>query len=68
MKKTYLIPNTDIITVSLAQMIAASNNYGQPEQGQDLGQTETTDQTSGNLSRRRSVWDDEDELLEEENF
>jgi hypothetical protein len=27
---------------------------------QDLGNAGTTDATSGNLSRRRSQWDDED--------
>ncbi|MBQ7510248.1 MAG: hypothetical protein IJT53_05020 [Prevotella sp.] len=61
MKKTYQNPKTDIVTISVAQMIAtSSNNYGQPEQGQDLNTVETTEATSGNLSRR-SVWDDEDE-------
>ena len=61
MKKIYQNPKTDIVTISVAQMIAtSSNNYGQPEQGQDLNTVETTEATSGNLSRR-SVWDDEDE-------
>ena len=61
MKKTYQNPKTDIITISVMQMIAASNNYGTPEQGQDLsdGVVGTTDQTYGNLSRR-TVWDDVD--------
>ena len=42
-------------------MTLGSNNYGMPEAGQDLDQVEETDQTSGNLSRRRTVWDDEEE-------
>lgn len=65
MKKTYLIPSTDVALVETQLMIAGSNNYGQPEQGQDLSQAEETNATSGNLSRRRSVWGEEDDLLEE---
>lgn len=62
MKMIYQNPKTDIITISVMQMVAASNNYGTPEQGQDLGSAETTDQTYGNLSRRHDVWtEDEDE-------
>ena len=64
MKATYQNPRTDIITISVAQMIAASNGglLGDNENPNDLDLTNagTTDQTSGNLSRR-SVWDDEEE-------
>ena len=65
MKKIYQNPKTDIITISVTQMIAASNNYGTPEQGQDLSDdvVGTTDQTYGNLSRH-NVWDDEDAEVE----
>ena len=61
MKATYQHPTTDIVSVSTEQMIASSNNYGEPEKGQDLSNAEETNATSGNLSRRRSVWDEEGE-------
>ena len=64
--KTYQKPITDITVLETINMIAASNNYNEPEKGQDLGNVGETTETSGNLSRRRSVWDDEDELLEEQ--
>ena len=64
--KTYQKPITDITVLETINMIAASNNYDEPEKGQDLGNVGETTETSGNLSRRRSVWDDEDELLEEQ--
>ena len=62
MKTTYLKPTTDVLYVTVQQMIAASNSYGQPEQGQDLTQAEETTETSGNLGRRRrDIWEDEEE-------
>ena len=64
--KTYQKPTTDITVLETINMIAASNNYDEPEKGQDLGNVGETTETSGNLSRRRSVWDDEDELLDEQ--
>ena len=64
--KTYQKPITDITVLETINMIAASNNYDEPEKGQDLGNVGETTETSGNLSRRRSVWDDEDELLDEQ--
>lgn len=67
MKATYQNPATDIVAFSVAQIIAASNNYGAPEEGQDLSTVEETAATSGNLSRRRTVWEDE-ELDEDEDF
>ncbi len=61
MKKTYQTPETLLTAVELQQMIAISGNgYGQPELGQDLDKVEDTQASDGNLSRRRSVWDDED--------
>ena len=64
MKKIYQNPNTDIITISVAQMIAASDGglLGNGDKPNDLDLTNTgeTTATSGNLSRR-SVWDDEEE-------
>lgn len=68
MKAIYQNPKTDIVTISVEQlMTAGSNNYGNPELGQDLETVGETDATSGNLSRRRSVWDDE-EVEDDLNF
>lgn len=68
MKAIYQNPKTDIVTISVEQlMTAGSNNYGNPELGQDLETVGETDATSGNLSRRRSVWDDE-EVEDDMNF
>ena len=64
--KTYQKPTTDITVLETINMIAASNNYDQPEQGQDLGQVGETNATSGNLSHRRSVWGEEEELIDEQ--
>ena len=66
MKKTYQSPETVLTDLELQQMIAGSNNYGEPEKGQDLGAAEETSATSGNLSRRRSVWGDEEEFEDEQ--
>jgi len=63
MKKTYQAPCTFIAEIELQQMMVSgsNNNYGRPEQGQDLDAVGETSETSGNLSRRRSVWDEEEE-------
>jgi len=57
MKLTYQRPETKLIIVSTMRMIAGS----QVEDGFDPTNPETTDETSGNLSRRHNVWDDEEE-------
>ena len=58
MKLTYKKPTTEIITISIAQMIATS----QVEDGFNPNEADTTDETSGNLSRRHNnVWDEEEE-------
>jgi hypothetical protein len=62
MKLTYQRPETELIIVSTVRMIAGSN----PEDGFNPDDVEETQETSGNLSRRRNVWDDEEE--EEEEF
>lgn len=50
MKKIYQNPETKIIKVQTAQMVAASPGYGG-----------YTTETSGNLSRRgESLWDDDE--------
>lgn len=62
MKLTYKKPTTEIVTVSVAKMIATS----QVEEGFNPNEADTTDETSGNLSRRHNnVWEDEEE---EEDF
>ena len=68
MKATYQNPKTDIITISVAQMIAASNGgllgNGDNPNDLDLSTAGTTEEVSGNLSRR-TVWDDEEEKEED---
>jgi len=62
MKKTYQAPETLLTTIAFQQVLTTgSNNYGQPEQGQDLSKVGETEATEGNLSRRRTVWDEEEE-------
>ena len=62
MKKTYQSPKTKLMLMSSEQLLTQSNNYGQPELGQDLSEVGTTDATSGNLGRRRrQAWDDEED-------
>ena len=68
MKKAYQSPETLLVVLSTQQvMTTTSNNYGSPEAGQDLSKVGETNETSGNLSRRRTVWDDE-ELEEGEDY
>lgn len=62
--KIYQKPSTELFNVMTVQMIAASG-YGKPEEGFNLDEVTTTDETSGNLSRRHSVWDDQEEEEEE---
>ena len=51
MKKIYQIPTISVIKIQTTQILAGSDlNY----------KDNTTEATSGNLSRRRSFWDDED--------
>ena len=68
MKKIYQNPKTDIVTISVAQMIATSNSgllgTGDKPNDLDLNNAGETNEISGNLSRR-SVWDDEDDDFEE---
>lgn len=58
--KIYQKPSTELVNVMTVQMIAAS-----VEKGFNLNDVEETTETSGNLSRRRSVWDDQEEEEEE---
>ena len=52
MKKTYLTPAINVVRISSTQILAGSPGYDTMNK---------TSQTSGNLSRRRSLWDDDDE-------
>ncbi len=64
MKKTYQNPMTNIVTLSVARMIAGSGGLlgdGEKPKTLHLDDAEETTATSGNLSRRRSEWDDEEE-------
>jgi len=62
MKAIYQSPKTVIITIEVSKMIAASDliksNNGVLEQ--DLSNPQETNVTSGNLSRRNNIWDDEE--------
>ena len=65
MKLTYKKPTTEIVTVSLMQMIASS----QLEEGFNPNEADETEETSGNLSRRHNnVWDEEFEEEEEDDY
>ena len=66
MKTTYLKPTIDVLYISVEQMIAASGPVGpKSTDNHDLSTAPTTDQTSGNLSRRRDIWADPEEDEEE---
>ena len=64
MKTTYLKPETDVLYISVEQMIAASKPI--TEGGGNLNDAPETTETSGNLSRRKDIWADEEE--EEEQY
>ncbi len=61
--KTYQKPVTELIKISVESIMKLGSSI--EKNGQDLGDAPTTTETSGNLSRR-SVWDDEEYLEEEE--
>ena len=68
MKATYQKPEALVTRISTLQMIAASpygDNFKPESEGLNLDDLQETTETSGNLSRRHSVWDDEEE---EEDF
>lgn len=66
MKAIYQKPNTEIMFVAMDQhLMQASRNGGLLGDGDDpnnldLGNAGSTDETGGNLSRGRSIWDDDD--------
>jgi hypothetical protein len=58
MKKTYQMPTIKWLEADTEEMIASSPL----ENGFKMDEVDTTNETSGNLSRKGySVWDDEDE-------
>ena len=63
MKKIYMTPTTKWVEAQTEEMIAASGLFATDGSGnpteQDLSTPETTDATSGNLSRQ-GLWDDTD--------
>ena len=60
MKKTYQSPETLIVLVSTAKLIAASSVEDGFNTSNPIG---TTDATSGNLSRSSSsIWDEDEEF------
>lgn len=65
MKVTYQKPVTDIITLSShANILTGSGGLlgdGVTPNDLDLGNAGETDAVEGNLSRRKNVWDDEQE-------
>lgn len=68
MKTTYLKPTIDVLYISVEQMIAASGDPLLPGNGnnQNMDTAPTTDETSGNLARRKDIWADDEE--DEEQF
>ena len=65
MKTIYQKPATEEIIISISHLMSASQTPENVEDGFDPNDTPTTGDTSGNLSRRRTVWEDEEE---EEDF
>lgn len=64
MKKIYQNPDTEIIRVATATPLATSQPKA-VEEGFNPNDVPETTETSGNLSRRHNVWDDE---IEEEEY
>ena len=64
MKAIYQKPTTGVFTIATTELMAGSllqqQTDGTIKQELD-GSTPTTTETGGNLSRRRTVWDDEEE-------
>ena len=63
MKTTYLKPEMDVLYYAAEQLMSASKPI--TETGGDLKETPETEATSGNLSRRKDIWADDEEEEEE---
>lgn len=59
MKAIYQKPETNVTFVAVQQLMVSSP-LGNPEDGFNLDDAPETGESSGNLSRGRSIWDDED--------
>ena len=57
MKAIYLKPTTEIFAVTTTPLLLGSK----VEKGFDPDEAPETPETGGNLGRRRTVWDDEEE-------
>ena len=64
MKKSYIMPAVTATAVQMQPLMTGSNTTG--SQVFTDPATEGADPNEKGLSRRRSVWDDEDEQAEEE--
>lgn len=65
MKTTYLKPETEMLYYAAEQLMSASKTP-MKEGGGKLEDVPETEATSGNLSRRKDIWADEEE--EEEQY
>ena len=63
MKTTYLKPEMDVLYYAAEQLMSASKPI--TETGGNLNETPETEATSGNLSRRKDIWADDEEEEEE---
>ena len=61
MKAIYQQPTTIVVVLQTQRMIAYSQLKDLVEEGEDLDNAPETTEISGNLSRHRSVWDDDEE-------
>ena len=68
MKTTYLKPTTDVLYIKVEQLLNSTSGPVGPgsTDNHDLNTAPETDATSGNLSRRKDIWADDEE--EEEEF
>jgi hypothetical protein len=63
MKTTYLKPEMDVLYYAAEQLMSASKPI--TETGGNLNEAPETTETSGNLSRRKDIWADDEEEEEE---
>jgi hypothetical protein len=65
MKKIYQNPKTKIVTISVTQLMTTASNGilgDDPTKASfDLNDVNSTGETSGNLSRRNDIWEEDEE-------
>jgi len=59
MKKIYFAPKTELVFVETQQMMAGSLGSGEPNNFTP-GDAPVTEDSNNNLSRRGSLWDEEE--------